>query len=171
VHESALIIEVPEADDLVARWRAHHDPIASHGVPPHITALYPFVPPRSLGESCARDVTSQLAPWEYRLTRVEQFPRVVWLRPEPTDPFIDLTMRLWRAFPEHPPFGGLHDDLVPHLTVAHVALEEDQAVLATRIAEDLTPHLPITCTARGLALYVSADHRDWQCLHRFPFGG
>jgi len=174
VHESALILEVPEAHSAVDRWRRHHDPIASHGIPPHITALYPFVAPESLTEADAvrvREVLRGVQPWSFRLTAVDEFPRVVWLRPEPAAPFREVTLRLWEAFPDFPPFGGRHDDLVPHLTIAHVAEDEDQSALVTRIRSDLRHALPIECRATGLALFVSDRHRTWHCTHRFPFEG
>src|SRR5437660_989822 len=43
--ESALLIPVPEAEPLVGQWRLEHDPSARAGVPPHVTLLYPFLPP------------------------------------------------------------------------------------------------------------------------------
>lgn len=174
MHESALIMEVPEAHPVVERWRRHHDPIASHGIPPHISALYPFLPPESITEAAAvqvREVVRGIRPWSFHLTSVGEFPRVVWLRPEPIEEFRNLTLRLWETFPACPPFGGRHDDIVPHLTIAHLAEDEDQAALVRRITTDLADALPIECTASGLALYVSEDHHAWSCRHRFPFAG
>ena len=43
--ETALVVEVPEAEPLVSQWRAQHDWSAQRGVPAHITILYPFAPP------------------------------------------------------------------------------------------------------------------------------
>jgi len=42
----------------------------------------------------------------------------MWLDPEPALPFRDLTNAVWRMFPQHPPYGGAHPDLIPHLTLA-----------------------------------------------------
>lgn len=36
---------------------------------------------------------------------------------EPVQPFRQLTVAVWRAFPQHPPYGGAYDDVVPHLTI------------------------------------------------------
>jgi len=44
VRRSGLIVEVPEAEPAVARWRAQLDPLAAQGVPAHVTVLYPFLP-------------------------------------------------------------------------------------------------------------------------------
>ena len=42
---------------------------------------------------------------------------VLWLAPEPDQPFRALTTALHAAFPQHPPFGGSYPDVVPHLTI------------------------------------------------------
>ena len=41
----------------------------------------------------------------------------VYLAPSPAAPFRQLTHELFRRFPEHPPYGGAFDDVVPHLSV------------------------------------------------------
>ena len=173
MQQSALIIEVHEADPMIDRWRRDYDPIAAHGIPPHITVLYPFVAPSAITEADAmrvREVVREVPPWKYELTAVREFPDVVWLQPEPPDPFRSLTAQLWAAFPEHPPFGGAFDEVVPHLTVAHFP-DGDRSSLIERIAESIEPSLPISCEATELALYVSnLERKAWQCTHRFPFG-
>ncbi len=45
---SALVVEIPTADPVVGGWRATHDPSADHGMPAHITLLYPFRPPGAI---------------------------------------------------------------------------------------------------------------------------
>ena len=42
---TALVIVVTVAEPLVGEVRARYDPVAAHGMPPHVTVLYPFVPP------------------------------------------------------------------------------------------------------------------------------
>jgi hypothetical protein len=44
--DSAVVVPVPEADPVVTRYRACLDPAAGLGVPPHVTILAPFLPPR-----------------------------------------------------------------------------------------------------------------------------
>ena len=43
--ETALIVEVSEAEEAVHEWRARHDSVAARGVPAHVTVLFPFVAP------------------------------------------------------------------------------------------------------------------------------
>jgi hypothetical protein len=40
--ESAIIVPVPAVEPLVSQWRQRFDVSARHGVPAHITVLYPF---------------------------------------------------------------------------------------------------------------------------------
>ena len=47
--------------------------------------------------------------------------KVLWLAPDPAEPFRALTASVAAAFPEHPPYEGAHDDVVPHLTVGQDA--------------------------------------------------
>ena len=65
---------------------------------------------------------------------------VLWLAPEPADPFVALTAAVAAAFPAYPPYGGAHDEVIPHLTVGHDAPEA-----RLRDAEaDVLPRLPVS---------------------------
>jgi len=48
--QSALIVEVPEAEAAVARWRERLDENAAMGIPAHITVIAPFLPRAGIGE-------------------------------------------------------------------------------------------------------------------------
>ena len=60
------------------------------GLPAHVTVLFPFRPVSGLGRSTARtlrDVASESRPFTFRLVRIGRFPDVVYLAPEPDEPF------------------------------------------------------------------------------------
>jgi 2'-5' RNA ligase len=119
--QSAFIVRAPEAEPLVQSLREKFDPSTAQGVPAHITILYPFMPPERISEdvlATVRKTLSKMAPFDFRLSGVGRFPATVYLMPEPVEPFVELTQRLVRRFPEYPPYGGEHQDVVPHLTVA-----------------------------------------------------
>ena len=42
---TGLIVEVPDAEHVVAHWREQLDPHAMLGVPAHVTVLFPFAAP------------------------------------------------------------------------------------------------------------------------------
>jgi hypothetical protein len=47
--QSVLIVEVPEAEPAVARYRKRFVANARLGVPAHITVLFPFMAPQAIG--------------------------------------------------------------------------------------------------------------------------
>ncbi len=172
VAESALIVEVPEVADLVARWRLGHDPSATLGVPAHVTVLFPFVEPDELRPDVLATVAGVAAAhpaFEARFVRVSAFPTAIYLDPEPDAPFRALTADLASRFPDHPPYEGRFDEIVPHLTVA-IGDPEDIAGLVEVIAADLTPRLPIATRVSNLELLVSDGHR-WHREATWPLGG
>lgn len=168
---SALIVEVPEAEPLVAGWRQVHDPSASVGVPSHVTILFPFVAPAELSPAvldAIREIAAAQPRFAVRFERVERREDVVWLTVEPEDPFRAMTAAAWARFPTHPPYGGRFGDVVPHLTIG----QGDPAAMAAvqRDAErDLAGHLPLAVTVETLSLFVSGGGH-WSRTARFALG-
>jgi 2'-5' RNA ligase superfamily len=121
--ESALIIEVPEAEPAVHRFRERLDANAPLGIPAHITVLAPFMPSEAIDTSVLtqlRQLFAKASPFWFRLDRTDWFSdRVLWLAPDDPGPFSDLTQEVFRAFPAFPPFEGRHDVVIPHLTIGH----------------------------------------------------
>ena len=106
----------PELEEL----RQHHDPMAPFGVPAHVTLLYPFLPSADLTPAVRRRIarlTRDVRPFDVGFEKTGRFPGVVWLAHEPAEPFVALTELLAAAFPDHPPYEGAHDEIVPHLTL------------------------------------------------------
>jgi 2'-5' RNA ligase len=85
--ESAVIVAVPEAGDVVGPHRAELDRAASWGVPAHVTVLYPFVPPAKIDDRVIRalaDALQSVTAFGITFARVAWFgDEVVWLAPEP----------------------------------------------------------------------------------------
>ena len=92
------------------------------GVPAHITILYPFIPPAALDDSVERKIAEVLrgfSAFDFELRDVRTFADgVVYLAPEPVEPFTALTNAFAIRWPEYPPYDGSFTDIVPHLTVA-----------------------------------------------------
>lgn len=120
--ETALICRVPEAEPFIGHHRQRFDPPARRNVPAHVTVLYPFVEPASIDDAVItrlRDIAASVPGFDYRLRELRRFPSSLYLAPDPADSFAELTRRVHRAFPDHPPFAGKFDVVVPHVTVAH----------------------------------------------------
>jgi 2'-5' RNA ligase len=163
--QSAVIVVVPEVEPVVGWWRAAHDLAAAVGVPAHVTIVYPFLPEDRLDEAAVRQVVAGHPPFTVVFARVGRFPGVVHLEPEPGGPFRDLTGALVRRWPEAPPYGGVFDEVVPHLTVAHDAPEE-----ALEAAErDVAMRLPVTAVVEAVRLIVF-DGERWRHRATLPLG-
>jgi 2'-5' RNA ligase len=166
---SALIVEVPEAEPLVGEWRAKHDWSAQHGVPAHITLLFPFVPAETFDERLHADLRALFArhpSFSFSLRRVARFPDVAWLAPEPAEPFEALVEEIYSRYPDYPPYEGVHDEVVLHLTVA-----EGDTELQDEVDAALTPALPIEAEARDVALFVEDEAGWWRFGERYPLAG
>src|SRR3954470_23016475 len=103
VGESAIIVPV-NVPVGVNRLRERMDPAAADGVPAHITLIYPFMPPSELKDDVRRRVEQIIAAeptFPLVLASVRRWPQVVWLEPDPEEPFRRLTMALAAAFPDY----------------------------------------------------------------------
>jgi 2'-5' RNA ligase len=169
---TACVVAVPEAELLVGTLRFRFDASSALGVPAHITVLHPLMPADQLTPEVlqrAADALVGLAPFDYRLARIGRFDGVLYLAPEPAAPFVALTEALVRAFPAFPPFAGVHDRIVPHLTVAQGdarTLQEADAELRA----GLRAHGPVAAHCRELCLLQNTSGR-WQPWHRLPLRG
>lgn len=167
---SAILVPVPEADAAVGPWRHQYDPAALAGVPAHVTLIVPWVAPQRItgGQLAAvGEVAAATAGWAFDLVDVAWFGRrVMWLVPQPAEPFKQLTAALAERFGT-PPWAGEFAEVVPHLTVAHAPVG-DVASLEP-VVKDLLGHLPITCRARELWVMVPDGDR-WEVHARCPLG-
>lgn len=169
--ESALVVLVPEAETLVSKLRAEYDPSAAAGVPAHITVLYPFLPPDRINEAALdrlRTCLRQCHLFDYELVTIGRFPGLVYLEPAPGDLFKAMTVRIWEAFPDCPPYGGKHPDVIPHLTVGAAADQSGRDRIAGKLALAAESVLPITARASGLALMDNSSG-PWRVTQRIPF--
>jgi hypothetical protein len=173
--ESALVLFVPEAEALVKPFRDPHDPSAAKGMPAHITLLYPFRPPDQIDRAVLdglRACFASFAPFAFTLaeTRRFEFPdAVLYLTPEPAETFRALTLAIWQRWPETPPYGGRHADIVPHLCVAQLADRQHLAAVEERFAPAAAAVLPIRAVAAEVALMDTRSGR-WQVRRTFALG-
>lgn len=74
---SALVVTVPEAEPLLARWRPDDGAAVSHGVPAHVTVLYPFLRVPRIGPAdheALRQAAASVPAFDVTLGRVGRFP-------------------------------------------------------------------------------------------------
>ncbi len=169
---SALIVEIPEAEPAVGGHRAELDPSARLGVPAHVTVLFPFVPADRIDaatETRLERLFAGVRSFGFRMDRTAWFgEEVLWLAASDPRPFRSLTERVHAAFPDFPPFEGRHDEVVPHLTVAH-AVELERMRAAER---DVHRRLPIHGRVEEVTLLTqAAPAGPWQRARTFGLGG
>ena len=160
---------MPEAEDVVGRWRRTYTTDGRDDMPAHVTLLYPFVERRSLDRERVREVeevVSTFPSFAFVLAATSYFEgdeRVLYLAPDPAAPFAKLTEALVARFPDFRPYGGRYDDVVPHVTVA----QGDAAVLEA-IEEEVRTAVPIHAHAREAWLMEYVDAR-WRKRSGFAF--
>jgi 2'-5' RNA ligase len=166
---TAVVVVVSAASAAVDQHRAQLDRAASWGVPPHVTVLYPFVPPAEIDDGDVaklRAAARSLPAFDVTFARTAWFDEdVVYLAPEPAEPFRRLTRAVHEAFPLYPPYGGEFDDLAPHLTVGQLGTVDQRRAAEAAVQR----HLPLTTRVDHLTLLAGSDApMSWRVLHELP---
>lgn len=168
--QSALIVPIPEAEPAVAGLRSRLDSSAAWGVPAHVTVIFPFLPPEQISAqvlAAVRLIAAGVPRFFLSLDKVGWFgDKVLWLSPNPAEPFRELTNRLAVRFPAAKPYGGQFADVIPHLTVGH------DAPGLTEAAAEVEPRLPIKARVTSLRLITGRPEPgdSWHTLTDFPLG-
>jgi 2'-5' RNA ligase len=171
--ETTLVILVPEVEGLVRSFRDRYDPSAKAGMPAHITLLYPFKSPDEIDGpvlDTLRHCFSHFMPFEFGLTTIKRLAgEVLYLVPEPEEPFRQITLAIWRCYPETPPYGGRYSTVIPHLTAAHLVGEERLGEVARKFEKASQGRLPIQAEAAEVALMDTRSGR-WEMNTMFKLG-
>ncbi len=170
--QTALIVPVMAAEAAVGQHRRHLDGAAAWGVPPHVTVLYPFVEPALAHQpetwNAIHKAVRVVSAFDCSFTETSWFDQeVLWLAPDPAQPFRELTTGIFTAFPDYPPYAGAHDGAVPHLTVGERRLANLAAL--TQAEREVSAHLP--CFARidtVLLIEGAAAPQSWRVVQEFP---
>lgn len=112
---------MPEADAYVAALRQRFDPTTALGVPAHVTILSPFMDVSAATQevvSRVEQVLRRTRRFAFDLEHAAPWPTVAYLAARPREPFNALTRAIAAEFPDYPPYGGAHAELIPHLTFA-----------------------------------------------------
>lgn len=167
--ETALVIVIDDAEPFDEVRREFAVEQVALSIPFHVTLLYPFAPPGELIDE-ARAFFADVEPFEFELTRIAAWPTVVYAVPEPDVALRKCMRALFARFPQFPPYGGIHDEVIPHATLGE---EIDAAAACDEIERRVAPYLPRTCQARDVSLLegeeVAPGH--WHERERFPLVG
>jgi 2'-5' RNA ligase len=164
-----VIVAVPEAEPVVGGWRMQYTFDAPLGIPAHVTVLFPFVPSERVGEVEERvaELVAVAPEFDLLFARTARFPDVLYLDPEPAQPFLALTGAIAAEWPDYPPYEGAFETVIPHLTVG----ESEDSALLDRIADEVQQQLPVETRVREASLFVEDEAGRWHEHDRLPLRG
>jgi 2'-5' RNA ligase len=164
VAASAIVVPFAGLEPTVGRWRRALTADGAQSMPTHVTLIYPFVPRTQLRDhliAALREVLATFSPFDVRFEAFARFdadPPVLYLQPDPAQPFLELIAAIAARFPDHPPFAGIHDPIIPHLTVA-----QTRDASAMRAAEEsVARHLPLTAAAHSVHIMEHRPADGWR---------
>ncbi len=163
--QSTILVPVPIAEPIVGGWRERYDPVAKLGIPAHITILYPFMAPERIDGTVERALArlfGSRAAFDFQLVETRRFPRTLYLAPDANVAWADLTRLVVSRFPDHPPYGGKYDTIIPHLTVAD---DVDVAVIE-EIEPTIARALPVRARATEVWL-MESEQGVWRTRGTF----
>lgn len=170
--ESALVILIPEVENLVKSFRDQYDPSAAVGVPAHVTILYPFKPPDELTAdviATLQGLISRRPSFYVSFPEFQTFPDTIYLAPLPAEPFRRLTEIIVERYPETPPYGGAFAEIVPHLTVAQMDNLQRLDKITDEFREAAQKKLPISARVNTVSLMDNSSGY-WKVRAQFSLG-
>lgn len=171
--QSVILIPVPSADPIISKWREKYDKVVLRGIPSHITLLFPFKNPRQISQEIIqklKGIFSSVKQFPFILDKINTFPKVIFLDPNPREEFIKLTEAIVHVFPENPPYEGKYKSINPHTTIAAELTDIKQTdSLKKQIEADILKNLPIQCVAKEAWLMIEDENGEWHIQSKFPF--
>lgn len=136
----------------------------------HVTLIVPFLPPDRVTPSVEHELEelfSHAEPVEFRLTGACGFPGgFVYLAVDSPYSIVGLVHRIVARWPEAPPYGGRHSDVVPHVTV----WDDPDGRVPDEVLR-IVSHLQPVPVVAGEVQLVSLTPPSWTVLRRFRLGG
>lgn len=165
-----MVVRVPAFDQQIDSLRGRFGlPRKPNGIRSHVTVIVPFLPRQQIDDEGAlpalRELCASVESFGVTFARTARFPHVLYLVPEPAEPFIALNHALTARWPEVKPYAGREKQVVPHLTVT----TSRPPKVFHQVEEALRPLLPISLQVDAAQLYLF-DGRRWTEEAQLPFG-
>ena len=164
MRETSIDLHVPELTGLLAPWRDATVDVASKGVPPHVTLLYPWLPAPIVEADLdlLRSALAQCPPITLRFHELRRFePGVLYLALQDEGTVRRLMQRIQTAFPALSPYGGSVADPTPHLTVAKASDARQLAELHAQADRVLSPCLPLEYARHQIVVMQEDERGHW----------
>ena len=169
--ESALVLVLENARPFEDVRREFARGAVAQGIPFHVTLLYPFAPADEITDPLLEDTRAFFAerePFDFALTRVAAWPRVVYAVPDPDRPLRECMQALHARFPDWPPYSGAHADVIPHATLGE---DVDAPRVLPEVERLLAAHLPRRYRSEAATLLQERAPGEWRTRERFLLGG
>lgn len=137
--------------------------LATVGVPPHISVLFPWrrAPLSAQDIDDLRLATEAIQAFPIRFVGVDTFPNgTIFATIEPSESLISLMKRTWDAFTDTPPYSGEFEHPQPHLTLAKCP-EEDMTTVLGEMEARLSPVLPLDVQVGSLTVLEQQPDDRW----------
>ncbi|HWG25365.1 2'-5' RNA ligase family protein [Actinospica sp.] len=163
VGTSALLLQLPDVAPHLKPWIDWwpHD-----GFTTHVTILVPFLPDSEIDEGVLgelRTLFAGFAAFDVTFAKAARFPTVLYLAPEPEQPFRDMTAAVYERWPQCPPYAGKYPDATPHASVVYDRTEAEYE----DVARELGTRLPLRTRAAAVDLLIY-DGSRWNVRESFP---
>jgi 2'-5' RNA ligase len=135
-------------------------------MPYHVTVLYPFLAASAIDgrvERALKEIAARTARFGFELAEVGRFDDVLFIAPQPAEPFLDMSKAVHARWPRHPPYRGEFETVVPHVTVA-------SGPEPGGLASAVEAALPIHAEALELWLMTPDGGGAWATRNRFALG-
>lgn len=165
VGTSALLLQLPEVAPHLKPWIElwPHD-----GFTTHVTIIVPFLPDPEITEDVLdelRTLFGGYSAFDVTFAETARFPTVLYLAPEPEQPFQDMTAEVYARWPQCPPYAGEHEPK-PHASVLYDRTEAEYE----QAAPELASRLPLRARAAAVDLLIY-DGSRWNVRESFPLTG
>jgi 2'-5' RNA ligase len=162
---TALVLVLDDARPALEPVRAEfHAESVARGIPLHVTVLFPFVAPDAVPVRTLEALFASFPPLDLSLTRLAEFPGVVYAVPEPDTELLTLMHAVHARFPETPPYEGEFEEVIPHATLSEGAPLD-------AVAGRCESLLPIACHVHEVTLLMESAPDRWAEGRRFALRG
>ncbi len=174
--ESGLLLALPALAAFTSRWRATslapgHPPVpVERRFPPHLTLLIPWLDPKeSTNLEQVRALAARHPPLRLFFREASTFDhgRVVWLVPDPSAALTLLLTDTLATFPQCPPYGGLHQEVIPHVTVS---AESDPQTLP-QVRAELAQCGHLSAEVDCITVFAREPEQVWRGVAELPLTG
>lgn len=174
VGRTAVVATVPAARDLLDHVPTVFGARAGVAVLPHVTVLYPWLPPADLTQDDfdgLRRLAAGTPAFDVVFDHFCWFPGVLWLAPDPVEPFVRFTVAAAGRWPQTPPYGGAHPEITPHLTVMDLdgaGIDVDDEIARKDAIGQFEPWLPVRHRVTELSVVLFEGAGSWTTVARAP---